>query len=1130
VTSERDSLSYVTGVDLGTTFSAAAIAGPDGLESIDLGTRTMETPSIVAVRADGIILTGEAAERRAGQDPSRAAREFKRRLGDPTPLLLGGVPYGAESLTGHLLAAIVAHVAERQGESAALVGLSHPANYGAYKLDLLQEAARLAGIDSIVFVPEPVAAAVHYSQTERVADGDLIAVYDLGGGTFDASLVRRTDRSFEVIGRPDGIERFGGSDMDEAVLGHVRSVLGDDLLQVDLDKAAVRTALARLREECRSAKEGLSGDTEVAIPVMLPGLHTEVRLTRPEFEDMIRPRIRETIEVLDRTVASAGFTFGDLARVLLVGGSSRIPLVGEMIRQTTGQPIALDAHPKLTVALGAARMTQTVHEQAQPPAPVLVPGEPPESETGATTVAMPEKPPIDTEDVAEPADQPDGKGTEPKSDSRRRFTVEGRSFRWAAILLLVTVGVIVTSVFAMSRGDEPDATGAASTTAATSDASDPTLPSATGAPAVVGGDPFDRVMAYYSTGYRNPETDDVWTYWDAFNASPPDQICCDYFPELGPYSSTSTAVLSQHFAWFRQAGVGVIGYRWSGPASQSDVLLPTVLDIAHRYGLDVAFVIESYDGRDPETVVGDVAYLYNTYEDHSAFHWTNDATAHEAAGKKGVFLVTDPGAESRSPESWAPGLEAIHGLARGAVLLAEGTDVSWIRLGGFDGIFNAPDPALAGEFGWAATLPDTAWYVPTVMPGYEQKRSGGAAMELDRRVGSTYTEWWESALGAGVEPAFVVIASFNDWLAGTQIEPAATPGPAGQTGIYQDYGSLGSEGYLDLTAQLAASFVTASFPDTVTIRVDISSTSDWATVSIEGAIWLRPTEALFSGGEGSSWRFEWAGVGSPAVRLELGSGTADLGDQVRLVLNVQVPPSALREARLIIEQGCSGGVVIEINDPATDPFTPLAAGKGPEKCGGLSVVALSQEDAPDGTTTTTAVGNPTTSTTSTPVTTTTTSTTTTTTTMATTTTTPGSTAVVPNLVGKSRSQAIADLQALDLGYSETRGCYGAITGAVVSQSPNAGYMMQTGGGPGKTVFFESQFATGCSNTVVNNVVGLLQANAVASLEANNLVVSVNEGCHGGSSPGNVVSQSPAGGSIAPQGWTVTINVQATGCG
>src|SRR5690606_40843606 len=130
---------------------------------------------------------------------------------------------------------------------------------------------------------------------------------------------------------PQGIDRLGGADFDEAVYTVVSQALEGQLSNITPASAAERSALLRLREECRLAKEALSSDTATTLPVLLPGLTTEVRLTRAEFEDAIRPRIRETLNVLDRAVSTTGLEMDDESRILLVGGSSRIPLVAEEV-------------------------------------------------------------------------------------------------------------------------------------------------------------------------------------------------------------------------------------------------------------------------------------------------------------------------------------------------------------------------------------------------------------------------------------------------------------------------------------------------------------------------------------------------------------------------------------------------------------------------------------------------------------------------------------------------------------------------------------------------------------------------------------------------------------------------------
>lgn len=347
-------MGYTLGIDLGTTYSAAAVCENGRVEIFQLGTRIAAIPSVVAVTEDGSVLTGEAAARRAEQDPARAAREFKRRLGDPAPLLLGGTPYGAEALMGHLLAAIVASVTERRGDSPVAVAVTHPANWGRYKLDLLTEAARVGGVVDAHLLPEPEAAAVAYTQEARVDVGAIYAVYDFGGGTFDAAVLRKTESGWEPFGIPEGMDRFGGIDLDAAVLGHVAGVVGDELEQLDRSDPATQRLLLRLRAECRDCKEALSGDTEAVVTAVLPSGPREVRLTRTEFETMIRPRIEETLGVLRRAIQSAGLEPDELSGVLLVGGSSRIPLVADMIRRETGLDVAVDTHPKHAVAMGAA--------------------------------------------------------------------------------------------------------------------------------------------------------------------------------------------------------------------------------------------------------------------------------------------------------------------------------------------------------------------------------------------------------------------------------------------------------------------------------------------------------------------------------------------------------------------------------------------------------------------------------------------------------------------------------------------------------------------------------------------------------------------------------------------------------
>ncbi|MBW0113595.1 Hsp70 family protein, partial [Pseudonocardia sp. KRD-182] len=348
---------YQLGVDLGTTYTAAAVCrdGQERPEVVALGNASSAIASVIFLGPDGTMIVGEAALRRALTEPRRIAREFKRRIGDGTPLHIGGSEIAAHELSARFLSWVVEEVAAREGGPADRVTVTHPVEWGGYKRATFAAALAGHGLGHVEFLSEPQAAAIGYAGTERIDAGGVVGVYDLGGGTFDAAVVRKLhDGTFALLGRPAGIERLGGVDFDDAVLDHVRTALGHAWAELDPADPRVQSAVAGLRRECTAAKEALSADTEVLIPVMLPGIHTEVRLGRAEFEDMIRPPVGETVEALRRAIDSAGLAPGDLDAVLLVGGSSRIPLVSQMVSAELGRSIAVDSDPKAVVASGAA--------------------------------------------------------------------------------------------------------------------------------------------------------------------------------------------------------------------------------------------------------------------------------------------------------------------------------------------------------------------------------------------------------------------------------------------------------------------------------------------------------------------------------------------------------------------------------------------------------------------------------------------------------------------------------------------------------------------------------------------------------------------------------------------------------
>jgi YVTN family beta-propeller protein len=360
--------SYSLAIDMGTSFVAAAVADDRGLEMFSLGDGSVVEPAAVYVRDDSRVLTGEAAARRAVSHPERFAREIKRNLANPTPIMLGGAPYAVSDLLGAQLEDVLDRVTERQGAKPEVVALTHPANWGPFRRELFTDVARSAGLTDPLYTTEPEAAAAHDASTRPLGEGDVLAVYDLGGGTFDATVLRRTAQGFEIVGTPEGIERLGGADFDEAIFAHVNYLAGGALGELDLSDSRTVVALARLRQDCTLAKEALSVDAEATIPVFLPNRHFEVTLTRAELEGMIRAPIESTIGTLDRVLRAAQVDRTMLAAVLLVGGSSRIPLVAQMVSEAFGRPTVVGAHPKHAVALGAALLAEARRTNAPPAA------------------------------------------------------------------------------------------------------------------------------------------------------------------------------------------------------------------------------------------------------------------------------------------------------------------------------------------------------------------------------------------------------------------------------------------------------------------------------------------------------------------------------------------------------------------------------------------------------------------------------------------------------------------------------------------------------------------------------------------------------------------------------------------
>ena len=353
----------VLSVDLGTSNTVAVLAAhgrPPRVVEVD-GAATM--PSAAFAADDGDLVVGRDAERRARLDPARFEPNPKRRVDEGT-LLLGDVVVPVTDA----LAAVLRRVAEetsRQlgGAQPDEVRLTHPAQWGPARRNVLLAAARLAGLGpSLVLVPEPVAAAAHFASFpgQHLLPGQALAVYDLGAGTFDVAVVGTSQNGFTVLAEA-GLPDLGGLDVDQALLEHVGrevSVRDPSRWQHILrpESTGDRRARRAMAEDVKAAKESLSRHPQTEVP--LPEPFPDVLVTRVELEALIRPSLLRSVELLASTVRDTGLSPDRLAGIYLVGGSSRIPLIATLIaEQLRVVPTSLD-QPETAVALGAHHVTQ----------------------------------------------------------------------------------------------------------------------------------------------------------------------------------------------------------------------------------------------------------------------------------------------------------------------------------------------------------------------------------------------------------------------------------------------------------------------------------------------------------------------------------------------------------------------------------------------------------------------------------------------------------------------------------------------------------------------------------------------------------------------------------------------------
>ncbi len=359
------SLAWTLSIDFGTSSTVVVASTHDGqVEVIEIdGERRV--PSVLLLDDDNSSWAiGRRALDLAPSHPANVVRAPKRRLGDQTPLIVAGRAFRPVAIVAEVLRFAADAATRSMGSAPGAVRLTYPATWSRPMQARLAEAAALAGLAEPTFVTEPVAAA--FSLPRHPSAGANVAVYDLGGGTFDTTIVRSTERGYEVIGRPTGDPAFGGELFDEIILNHVGEQLDEriwDNLQVSTELEWKRTRM-RLLNACRGAKEALTTSNYADVTVGHPTGLIEQRVTRAELDALVTPYIDESIELVHRAIGLADLAPSDLEAIHLIGGASRMPIIRERVSNAFADvPIHQLGDPRTAVALGAAK---AVVERAGP--------------------------------------------------------------------------------------------------------------------------------------------------------------------------------------------------------------------------------------------------------------------------------------------------------------------------------------------------------------------------------------------------------------------------------------------------------------------------------------------------------------------------------------------------------------------------------------------------------------------------------------------------------------------------------------------------------------------------------------------------------------------------------------------
>ena len=345
----------IIGIDLGTTNSVVAVieGGEPTVINNTEGNRT--TPSIVAFKEDGELLVGDLAKRQAVMNPERTIGSIKRYMGTDHKVKIGDKEYTPQQISAFILSKLKKDAENYLGEEVTQAVITVPAYFQDAQRQATKDAGRIAGLEVLRIINEPTAAAMAYG-LDKIEKHETILVYDLGGGTFDVSILDIGDGVFEVKAT-SGNTRLGGDDFDKRIIDYV---VKEFKAKEGVDLSQDKQAMQRLKEAAENAKKELSNvvSTNINLPyVTLTSSgpkHLDVTLTRAKFDELTKDLVEATLGPTRTALSDAGLKPEDIDRILLVGGSTRIPAVQEAIKKFFGKEPHKGINPDECVAIGAA--------------------------------------------------------------------------------------------------------------------------------------------------------------------------------------------------------------------------------------------------------------------------------------------------------------------------------------------------------------------------------------------------------------------------------------------------------------------------------------------------------------------------------------------------------------------------------------------------------------------------------------------------------------------------------------------------------------------------------------------------------------------------------------------------------